>query len=203
VATSVREQREHRREHAAEFVAADVVRRTPWQLFWLRFRRDRVALAALAFIALLILVAILAGPITRGGASSRRAVPARARPELRDPTGPLSSFRFGVDKVGEDVFSRVLYGARVSLEVSGPTSAGSSAARSSRCARRSSSRRPVPPAPATGRSSSARSCRPRCTDGRLLDARHPAEHPARSGVSFLGVGINPPQARASPAYVYS
>jgi ABC-type dipeptide/oligopeptide/nickel transport system permease subunit len=42
-----------------------VVGRTPWQLFWVRFRRDKVALAALAFLVLLILVAILAGPITR------------------------------------------------------------------------------------------------------------------------------------------
>ena len=33
------------------------------------------------------------------------------------PTGPSRSFLFGVDQVGEDVFSRVLYGARVSLEV--------------------------------------------------------------------------------------
>jgi peptide/nickel transport system permease protein len=33
------------------------------------------------------------------------------------PTGPSSTFFFGVDSVGEDVFSRVLYGARVSLEV--------------------------------------------------------------------------------------
>jgi hypothetical protein len=30
----------------AEAGAAAVVGRTPWQLFWLRFRRDRVALRA-------------------------------------------------------------------------------------------------------------------------------------------------------------
>jgi peptide/nickel transport system permease protein len=119
VATSVREQREHRREDAAEFVAAaGVVRRTPWQLFWLRFRRDRVALAALAFIVFLILVAVLAGPITRAVAHPPDAqFPSALDPRFGTPTGPSSSSLFGVDKVGEDVFSRVLYGARVSLEV--------------------------------------------------------------------------------------
>ena len=34
--------------------------RSPWRLFWRRFRRDRVALVSLGFIALLIVVAIAA-----------------------------------------------------------------------------------------------------------------------------------------------
>ena len=38
-------------------------------------------------------------------------------PQFGTPTGPSRSFLFGVDTVGRDVFSRVLYGARVSLEV--------------------------------------------------------------------------------------
>jgi peptide/nickel transport system permease protein len=33
------------------------------------------------------------------------------------PTGPSSTHPFGVDQLGRDVFARVLYGARVSLEV--------------------------------------------------------------------------------------
>ena len=33
------------------------------------------------------------------------------------PTGPSADHPFGVDQLGRDVFARVLYGARVSLEV--------------------------------------------------------------------------------------
>jgi ABC-type dipeptide/oligopeptide/nickel transport system permease subunit len=77
-----------------------------------------VALAALTFLLLLILVAALAGPITRAVAHPPDAqFPRALDPQFGTPTGPSSTFLFGVDKVGEDVFSRVLYGARVSLEV--------------------------------------------------------------------------------------
>jgi ABC-type dipeptide/oligopeptide/nickel transport system permease subunit len=94
------------------------VGRTPWQLFWVRFRRDKVALAALAYLVLLVVAAILAGPITRVVAHPPDAqFPNTLDPQFGTPTGPSSTFLFGVDKVGEDVFSRVLYGARVSLEV--------------------------------------------------------------------------------------
>jgi ABC-type dipeptide/oligopeptide/nickel transport system permease subunit len=110
---------EHEREQAVRD-RDDVgdVGRTPGQLFWLRFRTDRVALAALGFIAALILVAALAGPITRAlGHPPNEQFPNALDPQFGTPTGPSSTFLFGVDKVGEDVFSRVLYGARVSLEV--------------------------------------------------------------------------------------
>jgi hypothetical protein len=56
-----------------------VVGRTPWQLFWVRFRRDKVALTALAFLILLILAAILAGPITRAVAHPPDARNSRTR----------------------------------------------------------------------------------------------------------------------------
>jgi ABC-type dipeptide/oligopeptide/nickel transport system permease subunit len=115
---SVREQEELRREGAADLGATEVVGRTPWQLFWVRFRRDKIALAALAFLILLILAAILAGPITRAVAHPPNAqFPNALDPQFGTPSGPSSTFLFGVDKVGEDVFSRVLFGARVSLEV--------------------------------------------------------------------------------------
>lgn len=118
MATTALEQEEPRRGGSADVGATEVVGRTPGQLFWLRFRRDRVALAALGFIVLLILVAVFAGPITRAFAHPpNEQFPNALDPRFGTPTGPSSSFPFGVDKVGEDVFSRVLYGARVSLEV--------------------------------------------------------------------------------------
>jgi ABC-type dipeptide/oligopeptide/nickel transport system permease subunit len=117
-ADTVRDREKVRREGAAEAGTSAILGRTPWQLFWVRFRRDKVALAALAFLGLLILLAILAGPITRAFAHPPDAqFPRALDPQFGTPTGPSSTFPFGVDKVGEDVFSRVLYGARVSLEV--------------------------------------------------------------------------------------
>jgi peptide/nickel transport system permease protein len=92
--------------------------RTPWQLFWQRFREDHVALAALWFIVVLILVASLAPLIVKVlGHPPNAQYPDALDPRFGTPTGPSTRFLFGVDSVGEDVFSRVLYGARVSLEV--------------------------------------------------------------------------------------
>ncbi len=91
---------------------------SPWQLFWRRFRSDKLALCALAFLVALILLALFAPLITRLVAHPPNA----QYPETLDqvygtPTGPSREFLFGVDAVGSDVFSRVLYGARVSLAV--------------------------------------------------------------------------------------
>ena len=92
--------------------------RTPWQLFWERFRRDRVAMGALGVIIFEILVALFAPLIVRAVAHPPNAqYPSALDQQFGTPTGPSSKFFFGVDSVGQDVFSRVLYGARVSLEV--------------------------------------------------------------------------------------
>jgi peptide/nickel transport system permease protein len=96
----------------------EIAERTPWQLFWQQFRRDRVALVALGFIAFEVLVALFAPLIVGAFAHPPNAeYPSALDPVFGTPTGPSSKFFFGVDPVGEDVFSRVLYGARVSLEV--------------------------------------------------------------------------------------
>ena len=96
----------------------EVAGRTPWQLFSERFRQDKVALVALGFIAVEILLAIFAPLIVRAVAHPPDAqYPEALDPQFGTPTGPSSRFLFGVDSVGHDVFSRVLYGARVSLEV--------------------------------------------------------------------------------------
>jgi peptide/nickel transport system permease protein len=95
-----------------------VTARSPLQLFWRRFRKDKVALVALAFIALLILAAILAKPIINlVGAPSPNVQETKALDDFGLPTGPSSEHLFGVDPIGRDVFSRVLYGAQVSLTV--------------------------------------------------------------------------------------
>jgi peptide/nickel transport system permease protein len=88
------------------------------QLFWRRFRRDKVAIVALIFICALILVAIFAGAITKlVGAPAPNVQQTSALDSFGLPEGPSSEHIMGVDPLGRDVFSRVLHGARVSLAV--------------------------------------------------------------------------------------
>ncbi len=98
--------------------AEGIVARSPLQLFWRRLRRDRVAMVALAFIVLLLLIAILAPAIVSlfNGADPKKQNFDALDP-FGGPSGPSSEYFFGVDKLGRDVFSRVIYGSRVSLEV--------------------------------------------------------------------------------------
>ena len=75
-------------------------------------------MVSFGFIVFLILVAIFAPLIVKVlGLPS----PYAQNPNLTDafgtPFGPSSAHPFGVDPLGEDVMSRVIYGARVSLEV--------------------------------------------------------------------------------------
>src|SRR5437763_791204 len=96
----------------------EIAARSPGQLFWRRFKRDKVALVSLGFIAVLIIVAIFAPVICKiVGVPGPNVQNSNALDQFGTPTGPSSSHPFGVDTLGRDVFARVLYGARVSLEV--------------------------------------------------------------------------------------
>lgn len=95
-----------------------IAARSPLQLFWRRLRRDKVAMAALAFIVLLVLVAVLAPLIVKLlGQPDPNTQSTAALDDFGLPSGPSSDHLFGVDQIGRDVFSRTLYGARVSLQV--------------------------------------------------------------------------------------
>ena len=76
-------------------------------------------MASAVFIVLLILVAIFAPLIVKHPRASRpeRAEHQRCPTRSEAPTGPSAAHPFGVDQLGEDMLSRVIYGARVSLEV--------------------------------------------------------------------------------------
>lgn len=92
--------------------------RTPLGLFWWRFRRDRLALGSLGFVVLLVLVAIAAPLVVRiAGVPGPNVLDANATNAFGAPLGPSAAHPFGVDQLGRDVFARVVYGARVSLEV--------------------------------------------------------------------------------------
>jgi peptide/nickel transport system permease protein len=95
-----------------------IITRSPLQLFWMRFREDKVALVAAVFLILLVLVAIFAPVVVKlFGAPSPDASDQSALDIFGTPTGPSTAHFFGVDQLGRDVFSRTIYGARVSLIV--------------------------------------------------------------------------------------
>jgi peptide/nickel transport system permease protein len=96
----------------------EIAARSPLELFWRRFREDRVALVAGGFIVLLILVAIFAPLLVKlFGVPGPNAQNTSALDQFGSPAGPNGSHPLGVDDLGRDVLARILYGARVSLEV--------------------------------------------------------------------------------------
>ncbi len=105
---------------ALEFLdfGGDIAARSPLQLFWRRLRQDRVALASLAFIVFLIVIAI-AAPLVVSllGLPGPDVQNLNLTDSFGSPLGPSAAHPFGVDQLGQDVMSRVIYGTRVSLEV--------------------------------------------------------------------------------------
>jgi peptide/nickel transport system permease protein len=103
---------------AVELEGKEITARSPWETFWRRFRADRVAMVSAVFIVLLVLVAILAHPITSLlGLPGPNQQNTNLLDAFGQPTGPSSAHPFGVDPLGRDLVSRVIYGSRVSLEV--------------------------------------------------------------------------------------
>ena len=94
------------------------VARSPLQLFWRRLRQDRVAIMSLAFIVFLIAIAI-AAPLVVSllGLPGPNVQNLNLTNSFGSPQGPSPAHPFGVDPLGQDVMSRVIYGTRVSLVV--------------------------------------------------------------------------------------
>jgi len=103
----------------------------PLRQAWDRFSRDPWAVAGLAFMAALMLSALFAPFISThvlGHSAFRLGIMDHTRvggadvevvSKLGLPIGPSPHFPLGADLLGRDVLSRMLYGARVSLLVSG------------------------------------------------------------------------------------
>jgi ABC-type dipeptide/oligopeptide/nickel transport system permease subunit len=103
--------------------------RSYWNQVWRRFRRDKVAVGSGFFIIFLILVAAIGGPIASAilghGPSDiffdgvdEDLLPVGPMTYVTNPNGGETLFILGADgTLGRDEFLRLLYGARVSLEV--------------------------------------------------------------------------------------
>jgi peptide/nickel transport system permease protein len=95
-----------------------IVGRSPWQLFWVRFRQDRFAIAGAGFVLVLVLVALFAPAIAALVGHGPNDLYQRETTDVFGiPEGPQSGFWFGADNSGRDVFVRTVYGTRVSLVV--------------------------------------------------------------------------------------
>jgi peptide/nickel transport system permease protein len=102
-------------EGAAEPLEA-IEGRSPWQLAWARLRRDRLAIACLIVIAIIVIVA-LAAPLVAyltGHGPNEEFQTVGLTPDGL-PRPPSRAFLFGTDDLGRDVLVRVVYGARISL----------------------------------------------------------------------------------------
>ena len=96
----------------------EIAARSPWRLFWNRFREDRLAMVSLVFLGIVAFVAVFAPVIVDvTGLPGPNEEDSSARDVFGTATGPSSDHWLGVDNRGRDVLSRTIYGARVSLLV--------------------------------------------------------------------------------------
>lgn len=98
-------------ETGAELVAPPAYRqRSPLYFAWRRFLANRAAAAGGIVLLILIFAAIFAPLFTRTGPADQKfLISALAFPSVE--------FWFGVDDLGRDFFTRIVYGARVSLTI--------------------------------------------------------------------------------------
>ena len=105
--------------------SSEVVGRSPWELFWRRFRQDKLAFAGIIVVVLIILLAVFAPVISNLINKDPNHVFKEACYKISGPLrvtlirGPDSTFWFGCSADGTDVFINVLYGAQTSLLVAG------------------------------------------------------------------------------------
>lgn len=93
--------------------------RSQWQLTWRRLRSDRVAVASVVVIILMIAFA-LAAPLIAAitGHPVDQPYTTLGQDSFGNPVGPgVHGFFLGTDNIGRDLLVRIAYGARISLFV--------------------------------------------------------------------------------------
>jgi oligopeptide transport system permease protein len=80
-----------------------------WRDAWVRLRRNKAALAGLAFIVVLLFVAIFADVLTPYSYTAQNTKIANQ--------SPSAAHWFGTDELGRDLLTRLMRGARISLAV--------------------------------------------------------------------------------------
>ncbi|MFF4020320.1 ABC transporter permease [Streptomyces sp. NPDC001843] len=107
--------------------AAELAGRSPGQMMWIRYKRDRTGVISACVVGFFFLIGLLAPLISKLYGKDPYTVYADERPELFDsagvpvrPNGGISGeFWFGLEPGnGYDVFTKLLYGIRTSLMIS-------------------------------------------------------------------------------------
>jgi peptide/nickel transport system permease protein len=131
-------------ESGAELGDLEAVRaRGYWELVWIRFKRDKIAIAGGVFIVLLLVLAFAGAPIAKralGHGPNTIFIGTQAVSSDLQPAGPMTWFDYtdpdtgkkhhsllilgAANTLGQDEFLRLLYGAQVSLEVAGLSTLG-------------------------------------------------------------------------------
>lgn len=83
--------------------------KTPFKEFVRKFKKQKTALVALAFICLLVIIAIISYQVVPYGINEYDYSAIMQ--------GPSANHLFGTDEFGRDLFSRILCGTRISLSV--------------------------------------------------------------------------------------
>jgi peptide/nickel transport system permease protein len=101
---------------AAEFESAQLLLKTPtgglWSEAWRRLIKNPAAIIGFVLVSLFVIAAIFAPLIAPYGPLDQNLSLLKAG---GIPPGPSADHLLGVDLLGRDVFSRILYGARYSL----------------------------------------------------------------------------------------
>jgi peptide/nickel transport system permease protein len=80
-------------------------------VIWLAFRGNPLAMAGLAVLVALVLIALLT-PLLTGQSPLAQDLGQRLQP-------PSARYWFGTDELGRDIYTRVLYGSRITLVIVG------------------------------------------------------------------------------------
>lgn len=84
----------------------------PWREAWRSFRKSKAALVGSGIVLFFILLAVFGPLIAPEGINEQKLQDASLR-----LAPPSSEYWFGTDDFGRDIFSRIVYGARISLAV--------------------------------------------------------------------------------------
>jgi peptide/nickel transport system permease protein len=88
--------------------------RGTWSEVWIRFRKDKFAVAGLVIIGILVFVAVFAPWIAPHNPTTQYNA---GLTNQGMPVSSNSQFWLGTDTLGRDLLSRLIYGARVSLVI--------------------------------------------------------------------------------------
>ncbi|MDQ0216824.1 peptide/nickel transport system permease protein [Oikeobacillus pervagus] len=90
---------------------------SPWKEVWRKFKKNKMAVVGFGIVSFFILLAIFADWIAPYGFKETQL--------NQKHLSPSSEHWFGTDEFGRDIFSRIIYGARISLWVGFLSVAGS------------------------------------------------------------------------------